>query len=324
MSIFDIVGDGCVYTTVEDLYLWDQNFYHNIIGGYGDGLIEEMSSPGTLNDGEVLDYAFALELGQYQGLRTVSHSGAWAGYRSELFRFPDQMFSVIILSNLGDMNPTGLAKRVADCYLADVPGWGKDGPSDHGGVESIELPSVELANKAGFYRDQKSGVIWELTFEDGKLFAEVSGERFQIVPTGPVLFQAVDFPYHVSIEFDLQSLNDRVQMLVSIEGQKPENLLKINTDDIKGDELGEYAGNYTCDELMISYRLIFKGNKIIMARKGASEETIKPVRKDFFKSRDYSFQFMRDEEKAIVGFVLGADRVKNLRFVRGKNALSMM
>lgn len=61
-----------------------------------------------------------------------------------------------------------------------------------------------------------------------------------------------------------------------------------------------------------------------MARKGASEETIKPVRKDFFKSRDYSFQFMRDEEKAIVGFVLGADRVKNLRFVRGKNALSMM
>jgi hypothetical protein len=247
MSIFDIVGDGCVYTTVEDLYLWDQNFYHNIIGGHGDGLIEEMSSPGTLNDGEVLDYAFALELGQYQGLRTVSHSGAWAGYRSELLRFPEQRFSVIILSNYGDMNPTGLAKRVADCFLADVPGWAKEGTLENGEVIPVELSNVELADKAGFYRDQKSGIIWELTYEDGKMFAEVSGERFRIAPASPALFYAVDFPYHVNIEFDLQSLNGRVQMQVSIEGQNPDRLFMIKTDDIKDDELEEYAGHYTCD-----------------------------------------------------------------------------
>jgi hypothetical protein len=28
ISIFDAVGDGGVYTTVEDLYRWDANFYN--------------------------------------------------------------------------------------------------------------------------------------------------------------------------------------------------------------------------------------------------------------------------------------------------------
>jgi hypothetical protein len=74
---------------------------------------------------------------------------------------------------------------------------------------------------------------------------------------------------------------------------------------------------------MVSYRLIFKENKLVLARKGALEETIKPIRKDLFKGSSYSLQFMRDEENAIMGFLLGADRVKNLRFVREKNALSM-
>jgi hypothetical protein len=73
----------------------------------------------------------------------------------------------------------------------------------------------------------------------------------------------------------------------------------------------------------VSYRLIFKENKLVLARKGASEETIKPLSKDLFKGSYYSFQFMRDGENAIVGFVLGADRVKNIRFVREENALSM-
>jgi len=57
MSIFDIVGDGGVHTTIDDLCRWDANFYHNIVGGYGQDLIEEITSPGKLNSGKALDYA---------------------------------------------------------------------------------------------------------------------------------------------------------------------------------------------------------------------------------------------------------------------------
>ena len=47
-----------------------------------------------LNSGELQDYASGLAIGTYRGLPTVGHSGADAGYRSDMARFPEQHFSV--------------------------------------------------------------------------------------------------------------------------------------------------------------------------------------------------------------------------------------
>ncbi len=117
--IFDVVGDTGLLTSVEDLFHWDQNFYRNRIGKGGSKLIEQMLTPGELNSGEKLQYAFGLEIETYRGLSVVRHSGSAAGYRSEMLRFPDLNFTVIILSNLADFSPTKLAEHVADLYLGD-------------------------------------------------------------------------------------------------------------------------------------------------------------------------------------------------------------
>jgi len=76
-----------------------------------------MYSNGRLNDGTEIDYAFALVNGSYRGLRTVQHSGALGGYRAQLLRFPDQRFSVIVLSNLAGVDPLSLALETAEIYL---------------------------------------------------------------------------------------------------------------------------------------------------------------------------------------------------------------
>ena len=49
-----------------------------------------MQTVGALNNGEKRDYASGLIIGEYKGLRRVSHGGAWAGYRAELARFPNR------------------------------------------------------------------------------------------------------------------------------------------------------------------------------------------------------------------------------------------
>lgn len=114
---FDLVGSGGVYSTVEDLFLWDQNFYNNKLGKGSQSLIEKMHQEGLLNNGKSSGYAFGLYNGTYKGLRTVSHSGGLAGYRTEILRFPDQNFSVIILANRTDANPTSKAYQVADVVI---------------------------------------------------------------------------------------------------------------------------------------------------------------------------------------------------------------
>ncbi len=117
--IFDVIGDTGLLTNAGDLLLWDRNFYDNKLGKGGSNLIDRMLIRGKLNSGETIDYAFGLELEEYRGLRVVRHSGGAAGYDAEMMRFPDQRFTVLVLSNLAQFSSTELAKQVADVYLSD-------------------------------------------------------------------------------------------------------------------------------------------------------------------------------------------------------------
>jgi CubicO group peptidase (beta-lactamase class C family) len=113
----DMIGDGGIFTTVEDFFRWDQNFYDNRLGGQSQGLIDTILSRDKLNDGQENDYAFGLVVSRYRGLRMISHGGSFVGYRAHYLQFPDQRFSVVILSNLGTFNPGKIAVEIADIFL---------------------------------------------------------------------------------------------------------------------------------------------------------------------------------------------------------------
>ena len=122
VSRFDLVGSGGMYSTVEDLALWDHNFYDNKLGKGGPEIMEKMLVEGTLNSGVKTGYAFGLRKDSYKGLKTISHSGGSVGYRTRLLRFPEQKFTVIILSNRSDGNPETKAYEIADIILKDQLG----------------------------------------------------------------------------------------------------------------------------------------------------------------------------------------------------------
>lgn len=119
-SSFDLVGDGGLYTTVEDLFKWDQNFYQNKLGKGRQTLIDRVLTYGKVNDGRQIIYAWGLQRQRYRGLRIVFHNGGFIGFRSELLRFPEQNFTVIVLGNVTSIFPSPLATKVADIYLSDV------------------------------------------------------------------------------------------------------------------------------------------------------------------------------------------------------------
>jgi len=114
---YDLVGSGGIYSNIKDLYLWDQNFYHNRLGKGSQALIDKMHREGMLNNGKSSGYAFAVSNQMYRGQRTVSHGGALASYRSFLLRFPEQKLSVIILGNVTPIPINKLPYDVADIML---------------------------------------------------------------------------------------------------------------------------------------------------------------------------------------------------------------
>lgn len=174
MSNFEQTGDGAVLTSVEDLLLWDQNFYEPKVGGKA--FLDQMHAVGMFNDGKKLDYASGLFIEEYKGLRKVSHGGSWAGYRSELLRFPDQKFSVACLCNLGTVNPSAFAQQVADIYLADQFKATETKALTLRGAppklpDPITLTAEQLAEYAGVYSSEELDTTYRLVVENGRLTA---------------------------------------------------------------------------------------------------------------------------------------------------------
>lgn len=72
---FDKVGDGGLMSSVDDLLLWDRNFYDNKLGK--GTLIQEMRTRGVLNGGKQISYALGLEIltiGAYPRWNTEARS----------------------------------------------------------------------------------------------------------------------------------------------------------------------------------------------------------------------------------------------------------
>ena len=201
ISTFDNVGSGGLFTSVEDLFLWDQNFYHHKVGGQE--LFDLMHTKGTLNSGEKIDYAFALDIGEYKSLRVVEHGGALGGYRSTLTRFPDQKFSVITLSNLSSFNPSGLAFQVADIYLADSfqEAQSKTGTPP---IETIELPAEKLKDKVGSYINKKSGSSYSIRIRDNQLEFFGQGQRLTLGAIDENTFFVTGIQTSIRMEFEKQ------------------------------------------------------------------------------------------------------------------------
>jgi CubicO group peptidase (beta-lactamase class C family) len=313
MSFFDGVGDGGVYTTIEDLCSWDANFYHNIIGGYGQALIEEVTTPGRLNSGEALAYAFGLAASSYRGLEIIEHGGSWMGYRAQMMRFPAQRFSVICLANLSSVNPTRLTKRIADIYLADAFTEPEEKilPAEQQGVA---LATTELADRTGFYRDVKHGDIWELTVREGKLMAEAFGLNFQLAPTNLGRYRSVDTPFDISLEFERQGSRSSRKIYVQIEDGQVDILEKVDLVSFDDDQTAEYAGDYTSNELKVKWTVLLEDGGLILCRKQLPRETLKPISRDLFKDAHASFEFIRNAQNQVTGFNLRAGWVRKLHF----------
>jgi N-acyl-D-amino-acid deacylase len=111
-----IIGSGGIYSTVTDLYLWDQALY-------GDKLVqpstlEEAWSPVRLGSGDENSYGFGWRIGRYGGLgRRVAYAGGWLGFSTFIVRYPERRFSVIVLSNLGDFDAEEAAGRITDIFF---------------------------------------------------------------------------------------------------------------------------------------------------------------------------------------------------------------
>lgn len=306
---YDTVGASSLLTTVEDLAKWDRNFYDRSVGG--DSVIEQMHHTGVLNDGEKINYALGLVVGQYRGLKVVEHSGGDAGYNSHLLRFPDQRFSVACLCNLG-ANPGLLSRKVADVYLAEKLGPEPPRPEQ---PNIPKLTEQEMAGKAGAYWNSRTEALLRIMANDGKLSLGMPGVGNALVLLGGNRFQVAGQPVEIVFE---HGPNGAVQRLVV----KPQGGSEMIFDALppfdSSVSLDEYQGDYYSGEIDSTYRITLKDGKLELTRKKYNPLTLQPAFRDGFATLSIlgTIRFTRDAGNKVTGFTLSSGRIRGLKFVK--------
>ncbi len=113
-----VLGDGGVYSSIDDLLKWDQALYANTV--LPSAVLSDAWSakPNTVHD-EGEEYGYGWYVNSYRGHRNLRHSGSTMGFRNDMERFPDERLTVIVLTNRNSPAVINLTRRIADIYLGD-------------------------------------------------------------------------------------------------------------------------------------------------------------------------------------------------------------
>jgi CubicO group peptidase (beta-lactamase class C family) len=186
MQNFDKIGAGGLYTNLDDLRKWDENFYTHKVGG--DALQTLIHTRGVLNKGDTIAYAFGNNVGSYRGLRTTEHGGSLMGYKAHIYRFPDQHFTVLETCNLGSINPGPLAEAVADVYLGDKmsPKVARVAPPPRQprATAAAAPDGADYSSLAGDYYSEDAGVTYHVAYANGRL--ALTGHHVSLQTLTPV------------------------------------------------------------------------------------------------------------------------------------------
>ena len=316
-SHFDLVGDGNVFTTVRDLYRWDQNFYHHKIGG--ENAAESQHETLVLNDGRNIPYAAGLEIGAYGGLRFVAHSGSWVGFKAQLLRFPEQRFSVICLCNDESANPTALALQIADLYLADQFETTPKRPVvvAHRD-EDPAAPTAEFAAKEGLYREPVTHAIARVTAGGPGLLVDQGWERSAYAPIGHDIFRSADrdvgFTADLVFAEKKRAAPERFQLVQFAE--LPLDFERIDPYSPSLDELKGYTGTYYSEELETTHRVYLEDGRLYLKYRRSPQTPLQPTLKDQFTLNAMSVEFERESQGGVSGYGIWYDRAWNVRFAR--------
>jgi CubicO group peptidase (beta-lactamase class C family) len=126
------LGDGGIYSSLEDLAKWDEALRANQLLSleemqpaltpfiFANGSRPRWPANSDRPQGSPALYGFGWFLDPYKNHLRMWHYGETKGFRSYIVRLPDDHLTIIVLCNRTDITPETLVLQVADILLAQA------------------------------------------------------------------------------------------------------------------------------------------------------------------------------------------------------------
>lgn len=299
-------GDGQVYTTLEDLLLWDNNFYDKKIGGQA--LFDRQHERGILNNGDTIEYAGGLFIQEHKGQRAVQHTGSWGGFRAVFYRFPDLKKSLVLMANCTDFATVHKFLALIDLM---VPKEKVKQKTKEIAAPVIQLSTKQLQKYTGLFavKGQPHLRLQSSLEKDTLVVTQLwDKQSYQLIPTSNNAFYRKDF-HLVRFVFDEKTgvpvIHERVEVWQTEKVEAYQS-----TPNLK-----EFTGEYYSPEVGVTYTIMVVEHQLAVFRNKGKIKTLLPVSKDVFGNHFQGYQFIREAE-IVSGFLIQDRRVRNLQFSR--------
>ena len=171
-------GDGGLYSTIDDLYLWSQLMDGSRLVPSKEA--REVFTPGLhgYGYGWFIDRAFDRE--------HLWHSGVLPGYLSDIIKFPNDKITIILVSNLDRSRVSRIRRDISAMLFGlpyDMPITGKP----------VKLTADQTAKLEGSYK-MADGAVLKISNEPDYLTAKLKGRYIAgLIPLSPTEFY---FPFY--------------------------------------------------------------------------------------------------------------------------------
>ena len=296
MPIMSVYGNGGMLTTVGDWLKWNAMLDSRSMGA---PLVEALETQGVLNDKRKISYALGLQVGEYRGMRDVSHGGSTAGYQTFLARYPDQKVSVAVLCNGTSPSAGGLAANITDEIFGPYPQTAQPTPAT--------ISEDHLKKFVGLWRNEKTRFPGRFAFENGSL-------RFNGQPMRPVS------------EDTFMLGGTRIKFAFDKEG-KPLSGEGNNNGDISRftvqsqwspstAELATFAGDWYSEEAQATITFAVEGDKAFVVQRPVLKLPLTPLYKDHFSAGGFIVWFTSGASGNIDRLHVGGSRMRDMPFER--------
>ena len=310
---------GSMYSTVEDLYLWDQALYTDKVVSAAS---KELMYKPTLGD-----YAYGWVITKAKlgtGSETVpkiAHGGGINGFNTVIVRFPEQKHLIVMLDNTAQGGNLDRLERALTNILFNQP------------YETPRMPIADLLHKtiadkgieAGLaqFRDLKAsqGNVYDFSepelntlgyqlLRERKLkeAIEVFKLNVELYPKGFNTYDSLGEAYMVSGNNELAVLNYKKSLELNAQNTNATEMLRrLESKPVAADTktYDAYAGEYEVSPTFM-VKIFKEGDKLMTQATGQPAIELFPQSEDKFylKVVSATVTFTRDDKGAVSGLII--------------------
>lgn len=315
------LGAGGIYTTVADLARWMGNLSTPTLGGAEGGreIVEAMTTPYVLLDGDTTNYGLGLFVDEFRGLRRIHHGGADVAHRSTFVFFPEIDAGYVALSNYATI-PAIIPGGIAEAFFSEH----FDGEGDSGAVASTDPDAFDPNDFDPAHFDPFAGRFaldaapnFILTFrrEGDAYYTQATGQQeLEIVPTSDSTFKLL--AVEASVTFHRE--DDGSVKTITLHQNGDNRASRLEEEPLTAAAMAAYVGRYFSSEVETYYDVVVEDGALVLRHRRLENMPLSRTGDDTFSGGFpvATLEFDRDGSGAVVAFLAGNGRTRDVRFVR--------